>query len=88
LTYSEWLTDISGHPSATGRAQDSESTSAKDQCSTAGPRNQHGQRTGDIGHKPRSKLPLLSARPAVTFPASQRHHLWLMRPGIQIVSSR
>ena len=29
-----------GHPSATSRAQDSESTSAKDQCSTAGPRNQ------------------------------------------------
>jgi len=29
-----------GHPLATSRAQDSESTSAKDQCSTAGPRNQ------------------------------------------------
>jgi len=42
LTYSRWLTHISGHPSArpTSRAQDSESTSAKDQCSTAGPRNQ------------------------------------------------
>ena len=33
-------THISGHPSATSRAQDSESTSAEDQCSTAGPRNQ------------------------------------------------
>jgi len=40
LTYSGWLTHISGHPSATSRAQDSESTSAKDQCSTAGPRHQ------------------------------------------------
>jgi len=39
LTYSGWLTHISGHPSATSRAQDSESTSAKDQCSAAGPRN-------------------------------------------------
>ena len=36
LTYSGWLTHISGHPSATSRAQDSENTSAKDQCSTAG----------------------------------------------------
>ena len=41
LTYSGWLTHISGHPSATSRAQDSESTSAEDQCSAAGPRNQH-----------------------------------------------
>ena len=40
LTYSGWFTQISGHPSATGRAQDSESTPAKDRCSTAGPRNQ------------------------------------------------
>jgi len=40
LTYSGWLTHICGHISATSRAQDSESTSAKDQCSTAGPRNQ------------------------------------------------
>jgi len=38
-------THISGHPSATGRAQDSESSPAKDQCSTAGPRNQ-----GHVGH--------------------------------------
>jgi len=30
LTYSGWLTHISGHPSATGRAQDSESSPAKD----------------------------------------------------------
>jgi len=43
LTYSGWLTHIIGHPSATTRAQDSESTSAKDQCSTAGPRNQQGE---------------------------------------------
>jgi len=40
LTYSGWFTHISGHPSATGRAQDSESTPAKYRCSTTGPRNQ------------------------------------------------
>ena len=40
LTYSEWITNISGHPSATGQAQDSEGKPAKDRCSTAGPRNQ------------------------------------------------
>jgi len=43
LTYSGWLTRITGHPSATSRAQDSESTSAKDQCSTAGPRHQKAE---------------------------------------------
>ena len=35
-----WFTHISGHPSATARAQDSESKPAKDRCSTAGLRNQ------------------------------------------------
>jgi len=40
LTYSGWFTHISGHPSATRRAQDSESTPAKDRHYTAGPRNQ------------------------------------------------
>jgi len=40
LTYSRWFTHISGHSSATGRAQDNESTPAKDRCSTTGPRNQ------------------------------------------------
>jgi len=37
LTYSGWLTHISGHPSATGRAQDSESSPANDRRSTAVP---------------------------------------------------
>jgi len=41
LTYSGWLTHISGPPSAASRAQDSERTPAKDRCSTAGPRHQH-----------------------------------------------
>ena len=40
LTYSGWFTHISGHPSATGLAKDSESTPPKDRCYTAGPRNQ------------------------------------------------
>ena len=42
LAYSGLFTHISGHPSATGRAQDSESTPAKDWCSTAGPHNRSG----------------------------------------------
>jgi len=40
LTYSGWFTHISGHPSATDRAQDSENTPAKHRRYTAGPRNQ------------------------------------------------
>jgi len=43
LTYSGWLTHISGHPSATGRAQDSESSPAKDRRYTAVPHNQYSQ---------------------------------------------
>ena len=34
LTYSGWFTHISGHPSAVGRVQDSESSPVKDQRST------------------------------------------------------
>jgi len=41
LTYSGRFTHMSGHPSATGRAQDKESSPAKDRRSTAVPRN-HG----------------------------------------------
>ena len=51
LTYSGWLTHISGHPSATSRAHDSESTSAKDQCSTAGPRN-HKKKRWNLWSRP------------------------------------
>ena len=40
LTCSGWFTHISGHPSAAGRAQDRESSPAKDQPSTTEPRNQ------------------------------------------------
>ena len=40
LTYSGRFTHISGHPSAVGRAQDSESSPVKDQRSTAEPQNQ------------------------------------------------
>jgi len=41
LTCSGWFTHLSGHQSATGRAQHSKSTPAKDRRSTARPRN-HG----------------------------------------------
>jgi len=40
LTHSGRFTHISGHPSATGRAQDRESTPAEDRRSTTVPRNQ------------------------------------------------
>jgi len=40
LTYSRWLTHISGHPSAVGRAQDRESSPARDRRSTTVPRHQ------------------------------------------------
>ena len=41
FTHSGRLTHMSGHPSAVGRAQDSESSPVKDQRSTAEPWNQH-----------------------------------------------
>ena len=40
LTYSGWLTHISGHPSAAGRAQDRESSPARDRRSTTVLRHQ------------------------------------------------
>jgi len=40
LTYSGWLTHISGHPSAAGWAQDRESSPARDRRSTTVPRHQ------------------------------------------------
>ena len=40
LTYSGWLTHISGHPSAAGRAQDRESSPVGDRRSTTVPRHQ------------------------------------------------
>ena len=46
LTCSGWLTHISGHPSAAGRAQDRESSSARDRRSTTVPRHQPYGRYG------------------------------------------
>jgi len=77
LTYSGWLTHTSGHPSATGREQDSESSMAKDRHSTAGPRNQRGGgrvrylvrswtlpcRPAGASRTPAPKCPLARARP-------------------------
>ena len=40
LTCGGWLTHISGHPSAAGRAQDRESSPARDRRSTTVPRHQ------------------------------------------------
>ena len=47
--YSGWFTHISGYPSAAGRAQDRESSPAKDRRSTTVPRNQH-HLNADYGH--------------------------------------
>ena len=43
VTHSGRFTHISGHPSATGRAQDKESTPAEDRRTTTEPRNQPSQ---------------------------------------------
>jgi len=111
LTCSGWLTQISGHPSVAGRAQDRESSPARDRRSTTVPRHQlsvtyerknirhhrhhshrlstklkykgspysitkprvpklipvlGSQHASDGSHKPGGRLPLVSARPAVT----------------------
>jgi len=50
LTYSGWLNHISGYPSATGRAQDSEVRQRKDGHSTVIPRNQLLQSITVITH--------------------------------------
>jgi len=50
LACSGWFTHISGHPSAAGRAQDSESTTDKDRRSTTGPRNQPCHSTEGNSH--------------------------------------
>ena len=43
LTYSGWHTHISGHPSTAGRAQDRESSLARDRRSTTVPLHQSSQ---------------------------------------------
>jgi len=47
LTHSGRFSHISGHPSATGRAQDRESTPAEDRHSTTEPRNHMVFNTAD-----------------------------------------
>ena len=48
LAYSGRFTHISDHPSAVGRAQDSDSSPVKDQRSTAEPRNQLSHSSASI----------------------------------------
>ena len=50
LTYSGWLSHISGHPSAAGRAQDRESSLARDRRSTTVLR--HRQKGALLANKP------------------------------------
>ena len=47
LTYSGWFAHISGHPSAAGRAQDRESSPARDRRSTSVPRHQLRNKDSD-----------------------------------------
>jgi len=51
LTYSGQFTHIIGHPSAVGRAQDSESSPVKDQRSTAEPRDTMRDRVYQMLHR-------------------------------------
>jgi len=51
LIYSGRFTYISGHPSAAGRAQDSESSPVRDRRSTTEPRNQPGLRRWRPQHR-------------------------------------
>jgi len=70
LTYNGWFTHISGRQSATGRAQDSESTPAKDRRTTAGPRNggtEVGLGPGDIVLDGDPALPRKGAQQPPTF---------------------
>ena len=50
LTCSGWLTHISGHPSAAGRAQDRESSPVRDRRSTTVPRHQPTVVVGNVGN--------------------------------------
>ena len=50
LTYSGWLTHNSGHPSAAGRAQDRESSPARDRRSTTVPRTHISTLTFDLSY--------------------------------------
>ena len=58
LTYSGWLTHISGHPSAAGRAQDTESSPARDRRSTTVPRHQLPKNRGFTIFHMEEKRPL------------------------------
>ena len=58
LTYSGWLTHISGHPSAAGRAQDRESSPARDRRSTTVPRRGIGNRNPPSSLHAKNKLDL------------------------------
>jgi len=68
LTYSGWFTHISGHPSATGRVQDNESTPVKDRRSTVVPRDQP--------ERERERETACSAQQANPFEVCTHTHLW------------
>ena len=79
LIYSGWFTHISGHPSGTGQAQDSESTPAKDRCSIAGPHNQKAEKPRCIENKKtKHVLAPLRGTPGAISPIFPRNQLSLV----------
>ena len=73
LTYSGWLTHISGHPSAASRAQDSERTPAKDGMCYFEKCLSLDTAVKIIGHKSSSRLPFMSCPlPSLPFSVFRR----------------
>ena len=70
LTRSGWLTHNSGHPSAAGRAQDRESSPARDRRSTTVPR--HHAAAQDAG----AVAELAAARKTATYAALESRYLF------------
>jgi len=76
LTCSGWFTHLSGHPSATGRAQDSESTPAKDRRYIAGPRNQPTRELVKINYPQRHGIALSIGKLFVQIGCLPYFHTW------------
>ena len=96
LTYSGRLTHISGHPSATGRAQDRESSPARDRRSTTVPSHQYlsltaSQHRADsewtngfkkVSKVARTRLPSVGFRSWSRFLAVSLQLTWVINPAV------
>ena len=83
LTYSGWLTHISGHPSAAGRAQDRESSPATDQRSTTVPRHQllHNEKSKKV-KVAHTRLPSVGFWSWSRFLAVSLQVTWVINPAL------